>query len=75
MRSEIFETEMPLLADRGLALKLIGSCVALAPEWEECRRLRVEELMATRDMIRLLSEETRPDIAGGMHVGKYEIGR
>ena len=73
MRSEFFEAEMPLLADRVSAFKLNGSCVALSPQWEECQRLRVEELVAICDTIKLPNEETSPDIADGMHVGKYDL--
>ena len=43
MMSKLFESEGALLADGELAFKLTCSCVALAPEWEECRR-RDEEL-------------------------------
>ena len=36
MKSELFEAEMSLLADKELAFKLIGSCATQASEWEEC---------------------------------------
>ena len=44
-------------ADEELASKLDGSCATQASEWEEWQRLRVEELVAIHDTIKLLNDD------------------
>ena len=51
MKSELFEAEKSLLADKELASKLTGSGATQASEWEERQRLRAEELVAIHDTI------------------------
>ena len=53
LKSQRFEEESTLLADKKQASKLDGSCAAQAPEWEELQRLRAEGLVAIRDVNKL----------------------
>ena len=56
LKSQRFEGESILPADKEPVSKLHGGCAVQAPEWEELRRLRAEELVTIRDINKLLND-------------------
>jgi len=51
MKSELFEVEKSLLADKELASKSTGSCATQASEWEERQKHRAKSRGTTRSTV------------------------
>ena len=56
LKSQLYDGESTLPADKEPASNLDGSCAARAPEWEERRRFRAEELVTIHDTTKLLND-------------------
>ena len=55
MKSELFEAERTLFADKEMASKLADNCSTQASEWEERQRMRAAELLANQETIKLMN--------------------